>query len=336
MSMEQPLEALFEALRKGDRSALGRALTLVESTRPSDHARALELLERCMPHAGRSLRLGITGVPGVGKSTLIDALGVALIEAGHRVAVLAVDPSSARSSGSILGDKTRMERLARSDGAFIRPTAAAGKLGGVARSTREAIVLCEAAGYDRILVETVGTGQNELDVDRMTDLNLLLMLAGAGDELQGIKRGIMETADAIALTKAEGDNLARAKAARQDLRNAVMYLPLRDSGRHPEVLLVSALHGSGTRELLAHLEDLHRADRESGRLTARRSEQALHWLQQAVHDGLLERFHSDPAIVQGAPAVEAAVRAGTLSPFQGAQDLLEAFLRKNAKGADGA
>lgn len=336
MSMEQSVEALFEALRSGDRSALGRALTLVESTRPSDHARAMDLLERCLPHAGRALRMGITGVPGVGKSTLIDALGVALIDAGHRVAVLAVDPSSARTSGSILGDKTRMERLSRSEQAFIRPTATAGKLGGVARSTREAIVLCEAAGYDRILVETVGTGQNELDVDRMTDLNLLLMLAGAGDELQGIKRGIMETADAIALTKSEGDNLPRAKAARQDLRNAVMYLPVRDSGRHPEVLLVSALQGSGIQELLAHLEGLYRSDCENGRLAARRSEQALHWLHQAMHDGLLERFHGDPAIVRWAPAVEAAVRSGTLSPFQGAQDLLEAFLSKGARGADGA
>lgn len=327
MERHTDLDALVAALRSGDRVALGRAITLVESTRPQDRDAAQALVERCLPHSGQGLRVGITGVPGVGKSTLIDALGMALIAAGHRVAVLAVDPSSARSSGSILGDKTRMERLATQQGAFVRPSPSGGALGGVARRTRETIVLCEAAGYDRILVETVGVGQSELDVDRMTDLNVLLMLAGAGDELQGIKRGIMEAADLIALTKAEGDNLPRAEAARRDLRNAVMFLPVRDSGRHPEVLLTSAATGTGIDALLERITSLAQEDRASGRTARRRSEQALFWLHQALRDGLMERFAADPAVAAQLPALEAAVQAGTASPFRAAQQLLDRFLK---------
>ena len=320
------IDALFAALRKGDRAALGRAITLVESTRIQDRETAQELIERCLLHAGNSFRLGITGIPGVGKSTLIDVLGMAMIEAGHRVAVLAVDPSSSRSSGSILGDKTRMERLSVQDAAFIRPSPTGGVLGGVARCTRETIILCEAAGYDRLLIETVGVGQSELEVDRMTDLNLLLMLAGAGDELQGIKRGIMESADLIALTKAEGDNMPRAEAARRDLSNAVMYLPVRDSGRHPEVLLTSAIHGTGIQELLGLLEDLHATDMKSGRIAERRRAQALFWMQHAVNTGMQERMRTDAAINAALPALEAAVKSGTKSPFKAAQELLSLFL----------
>jgi LAO/AO transport system kinase len=320
------IETLFAALRQGERAALGRAITLVESTREQDRNTAQELIERCLPHAGNSLRLGITGVPGVGKSTLIDALGMAMIETGNRVAVLAVDPSSSRSSGSILGDKTRMERLGTQDAAFIRPSPTSGVLGGVARCTRETIILCEAAGYDRLLVETVGVGQSELEVDRMTDLNLLLMLTGAGDELQGIKRGIMESADLIALTKAEGDNLTRAEAARRDLRNAVMYLPMRDGVRHPEVLLTSAVQGTGIHELLAAIEKLRTADAERGRTIARRKEQGLFWMHHSLNTGIQERMRNDARINAALPAMETAVQSGTMSPFKAAQELLALFL----------
>lgn len=328
MVQHMDIDALAGALRSGDRVALGRAITLVESTRPADREAAQALLQRCLPASGHGLRVGITGVPGVGKSTLIDALGMALLEAGHRVAVLAVDPSSDRSSGSILGDKTRMQRLVAHERAFVRPSPSSGALGGVARRTRETIVLCEAAGYDRILVETVGVGQSELDVDRMTDLNVLLMLAGAGDELQGIKRGIMEAADLIALTKAEGDNRARAEAARRDLRNAVHFLPPRDSGRHPEVLLTSATEGTGIMELMGLIEELAAADRAGGRTARRHREQALYWMRHAVREGLLERFHEDPAVAALLPALEQAVMDGRTSPFQAAQDLLDAFAPK--------
>lgn len=321
-------EALFTALRAGDRVALAQAITLIESTRIEDSDLADTLVERCLPHSGGSLRLGITGVPGVGKSTLIDALGTRLIDAGHRVAVLAVDPSSSRSGGSILGDKTRMERLSTNNAAFIRPSPTGGTLGGVARSTRGTIVLCEAAGYDRILVETVGVGQSELEVDRMSDLNLLLMLAGAGDELQGIKRGIMEAADLIALTKAEGDNLPRAEAARRDLRNAVMYLPTRDGVRHPEVLLTSALQGTGIAELTDRVETLFEQDKASGRLEQRRSEQSLFWLHQAMREGLLERLRSDDRVNAALPEMERRVKAGERSPFKAAHELLERFFRR--------
>lgn len=326
--MERKIDigTLFTALHSGDRVALGRAITLVESTRIADREKAHELVERCLPYSGNSLRLGITGVPGVGKSTMIDALGMAMIEAGHRVAVLAVDPSSSRSSGSILGDKTRMERLSVHPAAFIRPSPTGGLLGGVARYTRETIILCEAAGHDRVLIETVGVGQSELEVERMTDLNLLLMLAGAGDELQGIKRGIMESADLIALTKADGDNRPRAEAARRELRNAVMYLPIRDRGKHPEVLLTSATTGEGVAELLAAIEVLRTTDAASGGTAERRREQALFWMNHALTTGIEERLRNDAVMQAALSTMGTAVQAGTKSPFKAAQELLSLFL----------
>lgn len=320
-----PVHDLFQRMRTGDRAALARAITLVESSRAQDRAEAHSLLDLCMPHSGGSLRLGITGIPGVGKSTLIDALGMHLVEAGHRVAVLAVDPSSTRSGGSILGDKTRMERLSQSDRAYIRPSPTAGTLGGVARRTRETIVLCEAAGYDRVLIETVGVGQSELDVDRMTDLNLVLMLAGAGDELQGIKRGIMEAADLIAITKADAAGPSRAQEAQRDLRNAIGLLPERHHGRHPEVLLTDARTGTGLAQLAERIDALHAWLLGTGTLQLRRQEQGLFWLRQAVDEGLRARFDADPAVNAAQPALEQAVREGLKSPFQAADELLDRF-----------
>lgn len=308
---------------------MGRAITLVESGRETDASLARSLVEACIPHSGGGLRLGITGIPGVGKSTLIDALGTWMIDQGHRVAVLAIDPSSARSGGSILGDKTRMERLAVNDAAFIRPTATGGNLGGVARRTREAIVLCEAAGYDRVLVETVGTGQNELEVDHITDLNVLLMIAGAGDELQGIKRGIMESADLIAFTKADGTARERAEAARRELRGAIDLLPIRPSGRHPELLLTSAISGEGIAELGDRIEALHRENTGSGYRDERRSAQASHWLDQALSDGLRSLLQLDPAVMGAMAEARSSVRSGAKSPFKAAEELLELF-RKGA------
>lgn len=322
------VEQWMRDLAAGDRAALGRAITLVESTRAADRSTAEALIERCLAAKAKALRLGITGVPGVGKSTLIDSFGMALIDAGHKVAVLAVDPSSSRSGGSILGDKTRMEKLGGHERAFVRPSPAAGALGGVARRTRETILLCEAAGYDRILVETVGVGQSELEVDHMTDLNLLLMLSGAGDELQGIKRGIMEAADLLVLTKASGDNLARAQSAQRELRNAIMFLPTRDSGRHPEVLLTSALEGRGIDALLERVDALHAEDQQSGRIDRRRREQDLFWFQHALNEGLQERFRSDLRIAEELPRLRDSIQQGRTNPFQAARELLDLFLGK--------
>ena len=316
---------LLNALRLGDRAALAKAITLIESGRATDAEAAQQLIEACLPLSGKSLRLGITGIPGVGKSTLIDALGMRLIGQGHRVAVLAIDPSSARSGGSILGDKTRMEKLAQHEAAFIRPTPASGMLGGVARRTREAIVLCEAAGYDRILIETVGAGQNELEVDQLADLNLLLLIAGAGDELQGIKRGIMESADAIAFTKCDGEAQPRAEAARRELLGAIQLLPPRPSGRRAELLLTSAVSGLGIDELGERIEALHAADLASGYVNTKRREQALHWLDQAVAQGLQQAFSGDRDVQAALPGLREAVRNGTMTPFAAATELLARF-----------
>lgn len=327
----QAVDTLFEELTGAGRTealrrvALGRAITLVESERPQDRVLADALVERCLPLAGHTLRVGITGIPGVGKSTLIDALGMALLAQGHRVAVLAVDPSSVRTGGSILGDKTRMERLSNAEGAFIRPTPTGGDLGGVARRTRETMVLCEAAGFDRVLVETVGVGQSELEVDRMTDLTLLLMIAGAGDELQGIKRGIMEAADLVALTKADTDADGRMRTAVNDLRQAIALLPLRPSGRHPEVVLTSAVNGRGIDTLVERLDALHQADLASGHFTRRRQEQDLHWLDKATADALLRAFHADERVREALMHLRADVRSGRRSAHAAAEELVRLF-----------
>ncbi|MCB0769592.1 MAG: methylmalonyl Co-A mutase-associated GTPase MeaB [Flavobacteriales bacterium] len=320
-----PDQELFQRLREGDRGALARAITLVESTRPSDREMASALLSAALPFSGNSLRLGITGIPGVGKSTLINALGMLAIDKGHAVAVLATDPSSQRSGGSILGDKTRMEELSRQTKAFIRPTASSGFLGGVAQHTREVIVLCEAAGFDLILVETVGVGQSELEVDRITDLNLLLMIPGAGDELQGIKRGIMESADVIVLTKSDGQDTVAHEAARTDLRNAIAFLPERDSGSRPEVLLTDAITGKGVPELLQHVMELHARSTTTGHLSVRRGSQDVHWLKQSLRDGLMDLLMRDPRTAALLEQLEPRVRSGDLDPFRAAREVLERF-----------
>lgn len=315
----------FHRLRAGDRGALARAITLIESKRPSDRAAANDLLGKALPFSGNSIRLGITGIPGVGKSTLIDALGGLAIAQGHSVAVLATDPSSQRSGGSILGDKTRMETLSRSDKAFIRPSPNSGVLGGVAQHTREVIVLCEAAGHDLILVETVGVGQSELEVDRITDLNLLLMIPGAGDDLQGIKRGIMESADVIVLTKADGPDGRSHTTARNDLQNALPFLPLRDSGLRPEILLSDAITGKGIPELYQHVKDLYARMKASGYLAQRRQAQEVHGLHAAIRQGLIDLLLNDEGTAAELKVLESRVRKGELGATQAAAMVLNKF-----------
>ena len=314
---------LIAALRSGDRSALARAITLVESRRPDDRARLAAMLST-LTTPGGSLRIGITGIPGAGKSTLIDTLGSALLNRGHRVAVLAVDPSSQRSGGSILADKTRMLRLSTDPRAFVRPTATGGTLGGIALRTRETMLLCEAAGYDRVLVETVGAGQNESDVDRVTDLTVLLLIAGAGDELQGIKRGIMESADVVVVTKTDMAPPAMVGAAVNDLVHAIQLMPLRD-GRRPPVLRCSAVTGEGVDELADLLEDLGARSRSSGSLMRLRHAQAVHWLHAGLGQALLEHALRDERLAAELPGLEAQVSAGAIDPAVAVDRLMRLF-----------
>lgn len=316
----------LQALRAGDRAALGKAITLVESSRAEDAAQARELVQQALQAVQEpTVRIGITGIPGVGKSTLIDALGMQFIANGHRVAVLAIDPSSTRTRGSILGDKTRMERLAAHPDAFIRPSPSGGTLGGVARRTREAMLLCEAAGYHRILIETVGVGQSETAVDRLADLNLLLTIGGTGDSLQGIKRGIMETADLIAITKTDGDNERRNQRAAMDLQQAIALLPPRQNGERPPVMLCSATTGAGMEKLAAALERMAARDRATGFRDQRRKEQAQWWMQSMIEEELMADFHADPNVKARWHTLAQQVAQGNLSPFEAADKLLQAY-----------
>ncbi|MGP3968819.1 methylmalonyl Co-A mutase-associated GTPase MeaB [Streptomyces sp. 6N223] len=327
--MPRPIDV--EAYAKGvlarSRAHVARAITLVESTHPDHQHQAQQLLLELLPHAGRAQRLGITGVPGVGKSTFVDALGTHLTGLGHRVAVLAVDPSSTRTGGSILGDKTRMSRLAADPAAFVRPSPSAGTPGGVARATRESIVVMEAAGYDVILVETVGVGQSETAVADMVDAFLVLALARTGDQLQGIKKGVLELADLIAVNKADGPHERDARAAARELAGALRLLnrPEEPEGWRIPVLTCSALTGAGLPELWDRLEHHRRLLHATGALAAKRREQQVHWTWAMVHDHLLDRLHRDPAVARLAPALEDQVRDGTLTPTLAAQRLLQAF-----------
>jgi LAO/AO transport system kinase len=318
-TQQQTPAALAESLRKGDRAALARAITLVESKKPEHRARAQELLRKLLPHTGKAVRVGISGVPGVGKSTAIDALGNHLTAEGRRVAVLAVDPSSKRTGGSILGDKTRMARLAVDERAFVRPSPAAGTLGGVAARTRETLLLCEAAGYDVVLVETVGAGQSESEVAEMTDVFLLLMLPGAGDELQGLKKGVIELADVVAVNKAEGENRARATTAAAALKAALNILASSGDREPPPVLTFSALTGEG----VPALWDTVRAQRArlGAGLEAKRRGQQVRAMWALIDERLHERLRADAKVKAKLPALEAGVAAGKVPPAQAADEI---------------
>lgn len=314
-------------VRAGDRGVLARAITLVESLREDDQQRARAVVAALLPDTGGAHRVGITGVPGVGKSSLIEALGTHLTGAGHRVAVLAVDPSSPRSGGSILGDKTRMPTLARDPRAFVRPSPSLGALGGVARHTREALLLCEAAGHDVVLVETVGVGQSEAMVAQLVDSFLVLQLAGAGDELQAIKRGILELVDVLAITKADGDGAHAAARARAEFAAALHLVRPRHPAWTAPVLTCSAHTGAGIAALWTALTDHRAAMLAAGAFTDQRARQQVHWLWRAIEAGLLARFQADPLVAASLAAVEAAVRSGAASPDHAAAELLATFTR---------
>ncbi|MGP1394882.1 MAG: methylmalonyl Co-A mutase-associated GTPase MeaB [Inquilinaceae bacterium] len=320
------------ALLAGDRRALARAITLIESTRPEHRARAEALLGRLMSHTGRSIRIGISGVPGVGKSTLIEVLGLHVIDRGHRVAVLAVDPSSRRTGGSILGDKTRMERLTRADDAFIRPSPTGGSLGGVARRTRESLLACEAAGFDVVIVETVGVGQSETAVADMVDLFVLMLPPAGGDELQGIKRGIVELADLVLVNKADGDLAAAANHAVSEYRHALTLLRPPEPDWRVPVLQCSALAERGIDDLWRTVEHYRESREASGALAARRQGQARAWMWTEIEDGLIKRFRAHPEVRAALEGLEAEVGRGAVTSTAAAQDLLARFLGRGGKG----
>ena len=317
------IKSLAKDLRAGSRAALARAITLIESRRSDHQASARDLVQALLPDTGRAIRVGITGSPGVGKSTTIDGLGMFLIERGHKVAVLAVDPSSARTGGSILGDKTRMARLAASDSAYIRPSPASGTLGGVAAKTREAMLLCEAAGFDVVLVETVGIGQSETAVCDMTDFFLALMLPGAGDELQGIKKGLVELADMIAINKADGDNVKRANLAAGEYRGALHILTPRSEHWHPPVLTYSALTGSGIETLWQKILDHRTAMSASGEFVSRRQEQQVKWMWSMLEQRTMARLRADASIRAKVKRIEAEVAGGRMTPSLAAEQIAE-------------
>lgn len=317
-------QALAAAIQAGDRGALARGITLIESHAPAHRVLADELLRLLTPQAGGAMRVGITGVPGAGKSTFIDALGVRLCDAGLRVAVLSVDPSSPITHGSILGDKTRMEKLSRCRAAFIRPSPSECELGGVARRTRESIVLCEAAGFDVVIVETVGVGQSEVLVRAMVDCFLVLMIAGAGDELQGIKKGIIELADILVVNKADGDNLKRAEAARLEFGRALHYLTVPDGTWQPQVLTCSAFTGAGIEETWASVLSFFNLARANGDFAARRRDQAQAWLDALITEGLREAYVRKIGHLSLHAEIDALVRSGGLPAPEGARRLLAA------------
>ena len=318
-------DAYVKGILDGNITLLSQAVTLVESSKREHQEIAQEIILRCLPYSGKSIRVGITGVPGVGKSTFIETMGKSITSRGHKLAVLAIDPSSERSRGSILGDKTRMEELSSDPHAYIRPSPSAGSLGGVARKTRETIILCEAAGFDTIFIETVGVGQSETVVHSMVDFFLLLMLSGAGDELQGIKRGIMEMADMITINKADGDNIDRAEMARVQYMNALHLFPPAESGWNPRVLTCSSAKNIGLGKIWKTIEDYFSTVNESGYFSHRRNEQSKFWMYETINGQLKSNFYQNQKIKQLIPAFENHVLKGEMSSFIAARRLLDLY-----------
>ncbi|OQY00005.1 MAG: methylmalonyl Co-A mutase-associated GTPase MeaB [Bacteroidetes bacterium 4572_117] len=321
------VDEIVKGIFEGNISILSSAITLIESNLPKHRVIANQIIEKCLPHSGNSVRIGITGVPGVGKSTFIEALGIYLIGQDHKLAVLAIDPSSEHSGGSILGDKTRMEHLSVEKNAFIRPSPSSGSLGGVARKTRETIILCEAAGFDTIFIETVGVGQSETKVHSMVDFFLLLMLAGAGDELQGIKRGIMEMADTVIINKADGDNLNKAKLAKIEYENALHMFPPSDSTWIPNVLLTSAIKDTGIAEVWNSITDYKKLTKQNSFWQHNRQQQAKYWMHETINESLKSNFYQYANNKNEIGQFETKVLNGQINPFEAAKVLLDNYFK---------
>ncbi len=320
-----PVDDYVNGILKGDIALLSKAVTLVESSSAKHQEMAQQIITKCLPYSGNSIRIGITGVPGVGKSTFIETLGGHITNSGGKLAVLAIDPSSERSKGSILGDKTRMEQLSGDKNAYIRPSPSAGSLGGVARKTRETIILCEAAGFNHVFIETVGVGQSETAVHSMTDFFLLLMLAGAGDELQGIKRGIMEMADLIAINKADGNNLEKAKMAQVQYNNAIHLFPKKESNWDPKVLLSSAIDNTGISEIWTEIEKYRTQTVSNGYFKNKRNQQSIYWMHETIVEQLRRNFYGNPEIKSLLVELEKSVLENKISSFAAAGKLMELF-----------
>jgi len=328
---ELSFQEYIDGILSGDRSVLSQAITLAESTLPKHNDLAQKIINSCLPKTGNSIRVGITGIPGVGKSTFIETFGLYLTQEEKRtVAVLAIDPTSERSKGSILGDKVRMEELSQDQNAFIRPSPTSGSLGGVAKSTRETILLCEAAGFNTIIIETVGVGQSEIAVDSMVDFFLLLLLAGAGDEIQGMKRGIMEMADAVAITKADGENIVRARQAKREFESALQLSPPKEGGWIPHVTTCSSIENTGITEIWQTVIEHHKLMKEHGILEKKRKEQARKWMHEAILFGLEKSFYSTGSILKTISDLEQEVVDGQRSPFAAADELLNTYFKKNS------
>ena len=323
MRKEFNINEMTDGILTSNISYVSKAITLVESTKHEHQEQAQQIINTIIKHSGNSFRLGITGVPGVGKSTFIESYGLEVINRGHKLAVLAIDPSSQLSKGSILGDKTRMEQLSVHPKAFIRPSPSSGSLGGVARKTKESIIICEAAGYDYIFIETVGVGQSETAVHQLTDFFLLLMLAGAGDELQGIKRGIMEMADGIVITKADGTNTDKAKMARGEYARALHLFPPTESNWIPEVLTCSSTENKGIKEVYDMIDKYKRHSVSRGFYETKRAHQTKQWLHQTINDTLIERFYSNPIIKEEILKIEKQLKKNQINPYQAAMDLFK-------------
>ena len=325
------VDEFMVGLKNGNRAMLSQAITLIESALSEHQKLSQELITRCLPLSGKSLRIGITGVPGAGKSTFIEVFGNFLVESDHKLAVLAIDPSSERSGGSILGDKTRMETLSADERAFIRPSPSGGTTGGVARKTRESIILCEAAGYDTIIVETVGVGQSETTVHSMVDFFLLLMVPGAGDVLQGMKRGIMEMADMLVINKADGDSLSLAKRANAEYSNALHLFPLPPSGWAPIVLTCSSLENRGINSIWEKIGEYKSFTEGNHFFSIRRSKQASYWMYQTLQDGLKQRFFNNPNVKKRLEELENMMDRDEVTSFAAASDLLEKYFPDNTE-----